>query len=184
MPPGFQSTLLLTLLLAIGLAFFIRAASKDRTTLVDIHSSKPPLEVLNGINIWLKERGWNPNGGDANLQLLRFRGKVAASKRLAVLLSFLAAIGAGCFGLVLKELIPELQGWPLLLVFLGPLAGVIYSHQAARIETLELKLLESQKKSGCLLRIRGHRDELIALELELAPALQLESDGKLMSSPI
>ena len=36
MPPGFQSVLLLTILLAIGLVFFLRAASKDRTTVVDI----------------------------------------------------------------------------------------------------------------------------------------------------
>ena len=38
MPPGFQSILLLTILLAIGLVFFLRAASKDRTTVVDITS--------------------------------------------------------------------------------------------------------------------------------------------------
>jgi len=36
------STLLLTLLLAIGLVFFLRAASKDRTTVVDVRSSRPP----------------------------------------------------------------------------------------------------------------------------------------------
>ena len=34
MPSGFQSVLLLTILLAIGLVFFLRAASKDRTTVV------------------------------------------------------------------------------------------------------------------------------------------------------
>ena len=45
MPAGFQSTLLLTVLLAIGLVFFLRAASKDRTTVVDVHSPRPPLEV-------------------------------------------------------------------------------------------------------------------------------------------
>ena len=36
MPAGFQSTLLLTVLLAIGLVFFLRAASKDRTTVVAV----------------------------------------------------------------------------------------------------------------------------------------------------
>ena len=42
MPAGFQSTLLLTVLLAIGLVFFLRAASKDRTTVVDVMSPEPP----------------------------------------------------------------------------------------------------------------------------------------------
>ena len=80
MPSGFQSTLLLTVLLAIGLVFFLRAASKDRTTVVDVHSPRPPLEVLNGISSWLEQRGWSRDGGDAERQVLRFRGKVAASR--------------------------------------------------------------------------------------------------------
>ena len=50
MPAGFQSTLLLTVLLAIGLVFFLRAASKDRTTVVDVHSPRPALEVLSGLS--------------------------------------------------------------------------------------------------------------------------------------
>ena len=90
MPSGFQSTLLLTVLLAIGLVFFLRAASKDRTTVVDVHSPRPPLEVLNGISSWLEQRGWSRDGGDAERQVLRFRGEVTASRPLAVLLSALA----------------------------------------------------------------------------------------------
>ena len=54
------STLLLTLLLAIGLVFFLRAASKDRTTVVDVASPRPPLEVLEGVSSWLEQRGWSP----------------------------------------------------------------------------------------------------------------------------
>ena len=46
MPSVTTSTLLLTLLLGIGLVFFLRAASKDRTTVVELRSSRPPLEVL------------------------------------------------------------------------------------------------------------------------------------------
>ena len=82
MPSGFQSTLLLTVLLAIGLVFFLRAASKDRTTVVDVHSPQPALDVLNGINDWLELRGWIRDGGDAERQVLRFRGSVAASRPL------------------------------------------------------------------------------------------------------
>ena len=42
-----NSTLLLTILLGIGLFFFLRASSKDRTTVVEITSSQKPVEVLN-----------------------------------------------------------------------------------------------------------------------------------------
>ena len=84
MPAGFQSTLLLTVLLAIGLVFFLRAASKDRTTVVDVHSPRPALEVLSGLSDWLEQRGWSRDGGDADRQVLRFRGSVAASQPLAV----------------------------------------------------------------------------------------------------
>ena len=185
MPSGFQSTLLLTVLLAVGLIFFLRAASKDRTTVVDVHSPRPPLEVLNGISSWLEQRGWSRDGGDADRQVLRFRGEVTASLPLAVLLSALAAIGGSCFGLVLRQLAPQLQWWPIALVLLGPAAGWIYTRRSARTEALELRLLETSKSmEGSNLRLRAHRDELIAIELELSESLELSSDGSLLSSPI
>ena len=184
MPAGFQSTLLLTVLLAIGLVFFLRAASKDRTTVVDVHSPKPALEVLSGLSEWLEQRGWSRNGGDAERQVLRFQGAVASSRPLAVLLSVLAAIGGTCFGLVLRQLAPQLSWWPLLMILLGPVAGVVYSRRAARTEALELQLLQELENDGVTVRLRAHRDELIAIELELANKLELSSDGSLLSSPI
>tara|TARA_B100002052_G_scaffold269092_1_gene268221 strand:+ start:3139 stop:3693 length:555 start_codon:yes stop_codon:yes gene_type:complete len=184
MPLGFQSILLLTGLLAIGLVFFLRAASKDRTTVVDVHSPRPALEVLDGVTLWLEQRGWSSDGGDAERQVLRFSGKVAASRPLALLLSLLACIGAGCFALVLQQVMPQLHWWPLLLIGLGPLAGLFYSRRAARIEQLELQLIDQHDRGGSSLRLRAHRDELIAIEQELADSLQLASDGSLLSSPI
>ncbi len=184
--PSFQtSTLLLTALLAIGLVFFLRAASKDRTTVVDVASPRPPLEVLEGLSAWLVQRGWAPQGGDADRQVLRFQGRVAASPPLSVLLSFLGSIGAGSLGLVIRELEPSLGWWPLLLALLGPLAGVIYRKRADRIEAVEIRLMnEVDQTQGSTIRLRAHRDELIALELELAGPLDLASDGSLLSSPI
>ena len=43
MTDSLNSILLLTILLAIGLFFFLRASSKDRTTVVEITSSKKPI---------------------------------------------------------------------------------------------------------------------------------------------
>jgi len=183
--PSFQtSTLLLTVLLAIGLVFFLRAASKDRTTVVDVQSPRPALEVLEGVSHWLEQRGWAQRGGDAERQVLRFEATVDASVPLAVLLSLLGAVGASCLGLVLRELHPGLAWWPLLLALLGPLAGLIYRRRARRQEALEIRLMSADAPGGSKIRLRAHRDELIALELDLAGPLDLASDGSLLSSPI
>jgi hypothetical protein len=181
MPPALGSTLLLTVLLAIGLVFFLRAASKDRTTVVEVHSPRPPVEVLEGLSQWLLQRGWRTDSGDAERRVLRFQGTVAASPNL---LSLLAAVGAACLGLVLRQLLPVLGAWPLLLVAAGPLAGVVYRRRANRQEQVELRLISGDEASGSSLQLRAHRDELIALELEMGPRLQLASDGALLSSPI
>jgi hypothetical protein len=64
------------------------------------------------------------------------------------------------------------------------MAGVVYSRRAARPESLELRLMDGESGGGSTLRLRAHRDELIAIERELGAALQLASDGSLLSSPI
>jgi hypothetical protein len=176
--PTLASTLLLTLLMGVGLVFFLRAASKDRTTVVEVHSPRPPLEVLDGLSAWLIRRGWRTETGDPDRNLLRFRGEVGASTPLALLLSLLGAVGAACLGLVIRQLLPQLGWWPLLLALLGPAAGWLYRRRA------ELRLIDGEAQQGSTLRLRAHRDELIAIETELGPALQLASDGRLLSSPI
>lgn len=178
------STLLLTLLLAVGLVFFLRAASKDRTTVVEVHSPRPAMEVLDGLCRWLDARGWKTDDAEPERRVLRFRGEVRASTPLAILLSLLGGVGAGCLGLVLRQLLPRLGWWPLLLILLGPLAGALYRRRAARPEQLELRLVSADEEPGSTLRLRAHRDELIAIETELGPELQLASDGSLLSSPI
>jgi hypothetical protein len=183
--PSLISTLVLTLLLGIGLVFFLRAASKDRTTVVDVHSPRPALEVLEGLSDWLTARGWSTEAGDPDRQVLRFRGQVSASWPLALLLSLLGGVGAASLGLVLCQLLPNLAPWPVGLALIGPLAGLIYRRRASRSECLELRLLpNSESAPGSNLRLRAHRDELIAIEKELGPSLQLASDGSLLSSPI
>ncbi len=181
----FSSTLFLTILLAIGLVFFLRAASKDRTTIVDVQSPLPPLEVLNGISFWLEERGWKNNGGNIEEKLLLFNGSVASSTFLVIFLSCLGGIGAACLGLVLIQLYPSLSWWPLLLSAIGsPVAGFVYRIKSKREESLELKLLSSELSNISILRIKAHRDELIAIQLELSESLKLSSDNSLLSSPI
>ena len=185
MQSAFSSTLFLTILLAIGLGFFLRAASKDRTTVVDVQSPLPPLEVLKGMSFWLEERGWKKNGGNAEEKLLIFNGNVASSTFLVIFLSCLGGIGSACLGLVLIQLYPSLSWWPLLLAAVGaPLTGFIYRMKSKREESLELKLLSSDLAESSTLRIKAHRDELIAIQLELSKSLELSSENSLLSSPI
>tara|TARA_B100001250_G_scaffold389354_1_gene388379 strand:- start:673 stop:1230 length:558 start_codon:yes stop_codon:yes gene_type:complete len=185
MQSAFSSTLFLTILLAIGLVFFLRAASKDRTTVVDVQSPLPPLEVLNGVSFWLEERGWKRNGGNIEGKLLLFNGSVASSPFLAIFLSCLGGLGSACLGLVLIQLYPALNWWPLLLAAIGaPLAGMIYRIKSKREESLELKLLSSELSKSSILRIKAHRDELIAIQVELSESLKLSSENSLLSSPI
>jgi hypothetical protein len=182
--PTLGSTLLLTLLMAIGLVFFLRAASKDRTTVVEVHSPQPPVQVLEGLSSWLTARGWRTEAGDPERRLLRFRGEVRSSLPLALLLSVLGSLGAACLGLVLRQVLPVLGWWPLLLALTGPVAGILYRRRAERPESLELRLMNDDTDQGSTLRLRAHRDELIAIERELGPRLQLASDGSLLASPI
>ena len=184
MPSPQTSTLLLTGLLGVGLFFFLRAASKDRTTVVEVRSPRPPVEVLDGLDTWLKQRGWSQQGGDAERCLLEYRGQVDSSVPLALLLSVLGTIGAGSLGLVVRQINPSLNWWPLLLAVFGPVAGWIYTRRARRVEEIQIQLLEDDAGEGSTLRLRAHRDELIALELALADPLELASDGALLTSPI
>ncbi len=182
---AFSSILLLTILLAIGLVFFLRAASKDRTTVIDVSSPLPPIEILEGLTFWLEQRGWRRDGGDADRKVLRFYGSVSSSTGLAILLSILGGLGASCLGLVLHQLFPLLGYWPLLLAILGaPFAALVYRKRSNRVEYLELRLMSSGEALNSLLRIRAHRDELISMELDLSKKLKLTSDGKLFASPI
>ena len=180
-----NSTLLLTLLLFIGLFFFLRASSKDRTTTIEIKSSKMPIEVLELICNWLTLRGWRQIGGDSNEKKLQFKGNVVSSKFLAIFLSLLGGLGSCCLGLVIVQLYPQLGWWPILLGFVGgPFSGWIYSNKSRREESFELRLLNSSDSDSTALRIRAHRDELISLESELKDKLEIESDGSLYKTPI
>ena len=181
-----NSTLLLTILLSIGLFFFLRASSKDRTTVIEITSSQKPLKVLNVIYEWLNLRGWKQSGGDFDQRTLIFKGQVMSSKFLAIFLSILGFLGSCALGLVIIQIYPNLGWWPILLGFIGgPLSGIIYNSKSSREEKFELRLINNNDNSdNTLMRLRAHRDELISLENELSDKLQLKSDGSLFKTPI
>ena len=180
-----NSTLLLTILLAIGLFFFLRASSKDRTTVVEISSSQKPVKVLNDLYEWLDLRGWKQTGGDFNQRILIFKGQVVSSKFLAIFLGILGGFGSCALGLVIIQIYPALSWWPILLGLIGgPLSGMVYFKKSAREEKFELRLINKDDDVMTFLRLRAHRDELISLENELGDRLDLKSDGSLFKTPI
>ena len=89
-----KSTFILTILLFIGLFFFLRASSKDRTTTIEISTEKDQIDSLNIICSWLKLRGWNQVGGNIDQKTLTFKGQVVSSNSLAIFLSILGGIGS------------------------------------------------------------------------------------------
>jgi len=185
MTNSLNSTLLLTILLAIGLFFFLRASSKDRTTIVEISSSQQPVKVLNGLYEWLELRGWKQTGGDFEQKILIFTGQVISSKFLAIFLGILGGFGSCALGLVIIQVYPALGWWPIFLGLIGgPLSGIVYFKKSAREEKFELRLINKNDNDSTLMRLRAHRDELISLENELGKKLQLKSDGSLFKTPI
>ena len=179
-----KSTFLLTILLSIGLFFFLRASSKDRTTTIEISTETDPIKTLNIICGWLKLRGWNQVGGNSEKKTLTFTGQVTSSNSLAIFLSVLGGLGSCSLGLVIRQIYPNLSWWPILLGLIGgPISGIIYSKKSKREETFEFRLLDEFDKSTKL-RLRAHRDELISLEKELQDKLQMKSDGSLFKTPI
>ncbi len=185
MSSSLNSTLLLTILLAIGLFFFLRASSKDRTTIIEFSSSQKPLEVLNVLCEWLNLRGWQQTGGDSEQRILIFKGQVVSSRLLAIFLSILGGFGSCALGLVIIQIYPELSWWPILLGLIGgPLSGIVYFKKSAREEKFELRLISREEEAITFMRLRAHRDELISLENELSDKLQLKSDGSLFKTPI
>ena len=181
-----NSTLLLTILLGIGLFFFLRASSKDRTTVIEITSSQKPVEVLNVMYEWLNLRGWKQIGGNFDQRILIFEGQVVSSKLLAIFLSLLGGFGSCALGLVIIQIYPTLGWWPILLGLVGgPLAGIVYFKKSSREEKFELRLISKEDNDeNTSLRLRAHRDELISLENELSERLNLNSDGSLFKTPI
>ncbi|KKZ14362.1 MAG: hypothetical protein TH68_04990 [Candidatus Synechococcus spongiarum 142] len=176
MPPSIvlPSTLVLTLLLTTGLAFFLRASSKDRTMAMVISSYRPSLTLLRTLDTWLAERGWQVVRTHPEQRRLVYEGHVAASIPLAILLAFLGCCGGVALGLVISQMLPKNHPWPLALGLVGLAAAPIYLRRAQRREQLDLQLLTPDQVVPSRLVMRVHRDELLAVEAELGKTLQLQ----------
>lgn len=170
--PVIASTLLLTLLLMVGLVFFIRASTKDRTQEARLFSEQPEESLLDQLRQYFGQRSYRVATVDAATNQVTFEGRVRPSLFLAIFLSVLAAVGMLCLTLVLSMVLPEQSTLWFGLLLLSPLAGVFYWKGADRVEQVSLRVGQIGDTTGkSVITVRAHRDELAELQriLSLKP---------------
>lgn len=165
--PVLSSTFLLTLLLIVGLFFFIRASVKERTQTVKFTSSLPEESLAIQLQQYFSQRAYRIADIDVEQDQIAFEGVVRPSIFLAIFLTTLCAIGTLCLSLVLSILFPDLALIPYLLILLSPLAGVFYWRRAKRPEKVLLKIDSGQHENYSghrVITVVGHRDELSEMQ--------------------
>jgi len=168
------STLVLTLLLAVGLFFFIRASVKDRTKEVTLVFEQEKTSMFDELQQYFAHRSYRVVTIDSAQNQVTYEGFVKPSIFLAIFLTLLAAIGILCLALVWSLLFPGLSSLFLVLVLLSPVAGIFYWKKAGRPERVLLKFPNQSSLPHELQQITvvAHRDELIELQrsLKLKPS--------------
>jgi Flp pilus assembly protein TadB len=169
-----SSTFFLTLLLAVGLFFFIRASVKDRTQQVQLMAQESEESLLTRLQQYFDQRAYRVASVDAATHQVTFQGFVRPSLFLAIFLSVIAGCGILCLSLVLSLLYPTLSSIFFALVLLSPAAGLFYWQKAGRREQVSLKVeaVPTQDTSSqSLITVTAHRDELHELQqaLKLKP---------------
>ncbi|KAM3099131.1 cofactor assembly of complex C subunit B [Phormidesmis sp. 146-35] len=166
------STFFLTILMVIGLFFFIRASVKPRIETMKLTSEQSEESLLSQLRQYFDQRAYRVVAVNAAENQVTFEGVVRPSWFLAIFLTLLAATGMLCFALVLSYSLPSGSNFWLGLLLLSPLAGVFYWRGAARSEQVSLKVESSaETKMPTAITVQGHRDELAELQrvLELKP---------------
>ncbi|MEP0869254.1 cofactor assembly of complex C subunit B [Trichocoleus desertorum AS-A10] len=164
------SIFVMTLLMVVGLMFFIRASVKDRTRAVQLIAEQAEESLLNRVQQYFDQRAYKVAALDPAQNQVTFQGVVRPSWFLAVFLTILAAAGILCLALVLSMLLPGLTQIFLGTVLLAPLAGFFYWQKAKRPEQVSLKIepLESEEsQSWSRVTVTAHRDELAELQRAL-----------------
>lgn len=166
------STFLLTLLLSVGLFFFIRASTKDRIEKAQLVSEQDEATLMRQLKDYFLSRSYRVTSVDQEKNQVSFEGFVRPSWFLAIFLTLLAAVGFACLSLVLSQLLSSRSPFLLVFVLLSPLSGIFYWQKAGRLEKVSLKMeaIQKEQHSSSKITVIGHRDELA----ELQKALQLK----------
>ncbi|TAF49172.1 MAG: cofactor assembly of complex C subunit B [Oscillatoriales cyanobacterium] len=155
-----SSALIPTSLMAIGLAFFIRASTKERTEELEMACVRSATDVDRLAKDHLTGRTYRIMKSEDGTTL--FEGQVRPSVFLAIFLSVLAVIGFACVGLIVGTAIPSLADNTIAIVTLSPLAGAYYWKKANKSERVVIAVQETGESTSSMIAI-GHRDELNVL---------------------
>jgi Cofactor assembly of complex C subunit B len=161
MDSSLATTSLLTVLIAIGLLFFIRASVKDRTEVAQLRSKLSEAEFLPQLQAYFDDRAYQVIGADRNTNEITLEGMVSPSLFLAIFLGLLAAVGTFCLALVLTATWNSPIGFAGLAVLMGPGAGLFYWKKAARPEKVTFTLKDDTPSTGSIRGVRAHRDPKI-----------------------
>jgi hypothetical protein len=166
-----SSTLFLTVLLFIGLFFFLRASTKDRTEMVTWQFEVMPEQILQDVTQYLESRSYRLQSVNPETDEAIFKGVVGASWGLAIFLSLLAGVAAACLGLVISMEIPQVGLWGLVAIAIAPLAGWFYRKKSQRTEQVVVLVRGDSENlpsaANTKLRITAHRDEIESLRVAL-----------------
>lgn len=160
--PVLSSTFFLTLLLMVGLFFFIRGSVKERIEQRVYLTSTSDDQLLEQLRDYFDRRSYQVKAIEPEQNIVRLQGFVPPSPFLAIFLTILAALGLFCFSLVLSVLFPDTNPYIFALVALSPLAGVFYSQKVGRLEEVAFKV--ESKSQQTELTVKAHRDELRQLQ--------------------
>lgn len=168
--PVLSSTVFLTVLMLIGLVFFIRASVKARIQVLSFTSEQPEPVLANQLQQYFTQRAYRVINVDSEEDQITFEGMVRPSAFLAIFLVMLAIVGTLCLSLILVMSVPSLSRAAFLPVVVSPLAGLFYWQKAKRPEKVVLKLEASSNElltAQSLLTVTAHRDELLELQRAL-----------------
>ncbi|MBF2015051.1 MAG: cofactor assembly of complex C subunit B [Rivularia sp. T60_A2020_040] len=164
------STLLLTLLMSVGLFFFIRASTKDRTETARLVSPLNEASLMPQLKEYFRARSYRVAAVDPQQNKVTMTGFVKPSWFLAIFLTVLAAVGFMSLSLVLSLLFSSQSILFYGIVFLSPLSGIFYWNKAGRVENVSLTVEGTDSEQNTKITVIAHRDEIISLE----QALQLK----------
>jgi Cofactor assembly of complex C subunit B len=150
-----------------GSISFVKGSTKPRITQASFTIPVGPSAVAKTVTKYLSERGFvaDPDA-DPRPGVVTFTGNVKASSSVSVLLVLVGASGLWASSLILNVLLPEaLQspnwGW---ISLLSVLVVPWYRGQAERTEQVLVLVEEDEPGAQSTLFLKGHRDEIIALE--------------------
>jgi Cofactor assembly of complex C subunit B len=158
------SSLILTLLLLVGLIFFLKSSVKDRTTeMLFSHSLWSEDQLLGEVRAYLTARSFQVTKLEPEQEIVTLSGRVAPSLILMILLMVMAAVGFGCLSLVLGILLPEYDNLFWLSLLTVPGVGIFYWRGAERVEEVSIGW-----RSPDRLWVKAHKDEITALQQALS----------------